>query len=129
MTGMLPFAKQSVMTLSGGELQRTSLAQVFALDSNLLVLDEPTNHLDLTCQKQVFELIGTWLKRPGRAVMSVAHDISLARAYGSKALLLHGGRQAAFGETRAVLSKNNLRLVYGMDVQGWMRELLAQWAE
>ena len=129
MTGMLPFAKQSVMTLSGGELQRTFLAQVFALDPNLLVLDEPTNHLDLTCQKQVLELIGTWLKRPGRAVMSVAHDISLARAYGSKALLLHGGRQAAFGEPRAVLSKNNLRLVYGMDVQGWMRELLAQWAE
>ncbi|MCC8140416.1 MAG: iron chelate uptake ABC transporter family permease subunit [Lachnospiraceae bacterium] len=43
--------------LSGGELQRTFLAQVFAQDLKLLLLDEPTNHLDLVYQKQVFALI------------------------------------------------------------------------
>ena len=52
-----------MLTLSGGELQRTFLAQVLAQDPKLLLLDEPTNHLDLIYQKQIFALIGQWLRR------------------------------------------------------------------
>jgi len=127
MTGMLPYKNQSVMTLSGGELQRTFLAQIFAQDPNLLILDEPTNHLDLKYQKQMFELVQAWLKVPGRAVISVVHDLSLAKAYGTHALLLHRGRPAAYGQSREVLTRENLQSVYAMDVHAWMQEMLAQW--
>ena len=72
-----------MLTLSGGELQRTFLAQVLAQDPKLLLLDEPTNHLDLIYQKQIFALIGSWLREPGRAVVSVVHDLSLARSFGT----------------------------------------------
>ncbi len=72
MTGMEPFRKQSVLTLSGGELQRTFLAQLLAQDPQLLILDEPTNHMDLVYQTQIFERIKNWIKDTGRAVMSVA---------------------------------------------------------
>lgn len=129
MTGMLPFIHQSVMTLSGGELQRTFLAQIFAQDPNLIILDEPTNHLDLKYQKQMFELIEAWLKKPGRAVVSVVHDISLARAYGTHAMLLSQGKLIAYGKNREVLSRENLQSVYAMDVQKWMLKMLAQWEE
>ncbi len=129
MTGMLPYKHQSVMTLSGGELQRTFLAQIFAQDPNLLLLDEPTNHLDLNYQKQMFELVQAWLKTPGRAVISVVHDLSLAKAYGTHALLLHKGRQAAYGQSAEVLTRENLQSVYAMDVQAWMQALLSQWGQ
>ena len=129
MTGMRALRGQSVLTLSGGELQRAFLAQVFAQDPNLLLLDEPTNHLDLNYQKQTFELVKAWLQTPGRAALSVVHDLSLARAYGSHALLLNAGRCVAQGEHRSVLSRENLQAVYSMDVQGWMQKLLAQWQE
>jgi len=129
MTGMSPQRRQSVLTLSGGELQRTFLAQVFAQDPNLILLDEPANHLDLKFQKQMFELIDIWVKQPGRAVISVVHDISLARAYGTHALLLHQGSLVAHGNNREVLSRENLQAVYAMDVHGWMREMLDQWKE
>ncbi len=129
MTGMLPFAGQTVTTLSGGELQRTFLAQIFAQDPQVILLDEPANHLDLAYQKQTFELIGEWLKTPGKAALSVVHDISMARAFGTHALLLHKGRPVAYGNNKEVLCRENLQAVYGMDVQGWMQEMLAQWAE
>ena len=129
LTGMTRQRGQSVLTLSGGELQRTFLAQALAQDPKLLVLDEPTNHLDLLYQKQVFELIGEWLKTPGRAVISVTHDLSLAKAYGTGVLLLDHGRKAALGKAEEVLTPQVLERVYRMDVYGWMRKMLSQWAE
>jgi len=129
LTGLEPFLDHSVLTLSGGELQRTFLAQLFAQEPKLLILDEPTNHLDLVYQKQVFALIGEWLKTPGRAVVSVVHDLSLARMYGTDALLLHEGRIVSHGASSETLSDENLRHVYSMDVFAWMREMYAQWQE
>ena len=127
LTGLTEIVDQNVLTLSGGELQRTFLAQLFAQNPRVLLLDEPTNHLDLVYQKQVFELIRVWLKTPGRAVVSVVHDLSLARAYGSHALLLDGGKTLAYGAIADVFSPENLDQAYHMDVSAWMRGLLAQW--
>ena len=129
LTGLEQFLNQSALTLSGGELQRTFLAQLFAQEPRLMIFDEPTNHLDLVYQKQVFALIGEWLKIPGRAVISVVHDLSLARAYGTEALLLHQGKVVSQGSARETLSPENLNRVYEMDVFEWMRTMLAQWRE
>ena len=126
-TGLLPLRSQSVLTLSGGELQRTFLAQVFAQEPRLLLLDEPTNHLDLIYQKQVFGLISDWLRQPGRAVISVVHDLSLARLYGTRAILLDKGRTVADGAVAEVLCPAHLDPVYGMDVAAWMKTMLSQW--
>jgi len=126
-TGLAPQRHQSVLTLSGGELQRTFLAQVFAQSPKLLLLDEPTNHLDLVYQKQVFALIEAWLKTPGRAVVSVVHDLSLAKAFGSEALLMNHGKAVARGNASEVLCPENLDPVYGIDVFDWMRKMLRQW--
>lgn len=127
LTGLTALRKSSVLTLSGGELQRTFLAQVFAQDPRVLILDEPANHLDLVYQKHIFSLIEAWLKEPGRAVLSVVHDLSLARRYGTHAVLMNGGKSIAQGEIGQVLTPENLRGVYDMDVYAWMREMLGQW--
>lgn len=127
--GVEDLLRQSVLTLSGGELQRVFLAQVFAQDPKLLLLDEPANHLDLQYQQQIFDLIAQWIQEPGRAVISVVHDLSLARRYGSHALLLSGGAVAAYGTMAEALDGDRLNEVYGMDVRAWMRGLLKGWEE
>ncbi len=127
LTGLQELAYKSVLQLSGGELQRVFLAQIFAQDPDLLILDEPTNHLDLVYQKQVFSLIETWRKKPGRAVISVVHDLSLALAYGTEALLMDKGESAAIGPVKDVLTAERLGSVYEMDVKEWMQGLLRQW--
>ena len=127
MTGMAALRGKSVLTLSGGELQRAFLAQVFAQNPRVLLLDEPANHLDLGYQKHIFSLIGQWLQQPGRAVLSVVHDLSLALRYGTHAVLMDGGRCVAQGTTREALTPENLARVYGMDVAGYMRELMEPW--
>ena len=126
-TGMQPYLKQSVLTLSGGELQRAFLAQLFAQDPRVLMLDEPTNHLDLIYQKQVFGLVQDWIKQTGGTVISVVHDLSLARAYGTHALLMQKGKIIAFGEIESVMTPENINGVYDMDVYAWMRSMYGQW--
>lgn len=128
-TGMEPFLKQSVLTLSGGELQRAFLAQLFVQDPKLLILDEPTNHLDLVYQKQVFRLVKQWMQEKGGAVLSVVHDLSLARMFGTHALLLDKGRCVAGGTVQEVFDPQVLNAVYGMDVAEWMQTLLGQWEQ
>ena len=127
MTGMEELADKSVLELSGGELQRVFLAQLFAQDPQILILDEPTNHLDLVYQKQVFSLISEWLTQPGRAVVSVVHDLSLAKAYGSHALLLQKGKALSCGPVPEVFSPEMLEKAFSIDVYEWMRSMLSQW--
>lgn len=126
-TGLTALRSQSVLTLSGGELQRTFLAQIFAQDPLLLLLDEPTNHLDLLYQKQVLGLIRDWIRTTGRSVVSVVHDLSLAKAYGTDALLINKGKLVTVGAIEEVLTRENLHAVYDMDVNDWMCSLLGQW--
>ena len=129
MTGLTDLRHASMLTLSGGETQRVFLAQVFAQNPRVMILDEPANHLDLKYQQHIFSLIREWLKEPGRAVLSVVHDLSLARRYGTHAILMDHGKSIARGEIREVMAPDTLQQVYGMDVYEWMREMLSQWQE
>src|SRR5699024_10209569 len=122
-----PMRTRPVTTLSGGELQRTFLAQVFAQDPQVLILDEPANHLDLVYQDQIFHLVGQWRKEGERTVLSVVHDLSMAKLFGTHGLLLDQGRQVAFGRAEEVFTSKNLDGVYGMDVKAHMTALLKQW--
>ena len=129
LTGLTELQDRSILTLSGGETQRVFLAQVLAQDPELLIRDEPANPLDLPFQQDLFALIGNWLRVPGRAVITVMHDLSLALRFGTHALLMSSGRCVSQGIVRKVLTPENLRQVYGMDVHAWMRALLEQWQD
>jgi ATPase subunit of ABC transporter with duplicated ATPase domains len=46
---------QKVVSLSGGEKTRLSIAMITGLDNNLLILDEPTTYLDVLSQRIILE--------------------------------------------------------------------------
>ena len=120
---------RKINTLSGGEVQRAFLAQLFAQDPAVLMLDEPANHLDVNSQQQIYSLIQRWLRCGRRAVVSVVHDLSAALLYGTSALLLEHGRTVASGSPREVLCERNLKQVYKTDVREYMRSMLEVWSE
>ncbi|MFH1880959.1 MAG: ABC transporter ATP-binding protein [Bacillota bacterium] len=128
-TGTEAIRSHPISQISGGELQRAFLAQLFAQNPKLLMLDEPASHLDLAYQKQILELIRDWLAEEGRAVISVVHDLSVARRYGTRVLLLDKGRALADAAPGAALSPALLKRVYGMDVAAWMQGLYGIWAD
>lgn len=128
LTGINHLKDRSVLTLSGGELQRIFLASVFAQDPKLLILDEPTNYLDLKYQIEIFDALREWVKGAGRSVIAVVHDLNIVYTYGTKVLLMNEGRVHAFGNVNEVMSRENLNEVYEVDVMLWMQNLLKHWS-
>ncbi|MGL4944312.1 MAG: ABC-F family ATP-binding cassette domain-containing protein [Thermoguttaceae bacterium] len=62
--------KQEVASLSGGELNRLSLAKLLLAEPDIMLLDEPSNHLDLVAT----EWLEDFLKNTSAAVLLVSHD-------------------------------------------------------
>ena len=110
-TGRL--ANERVDTLSGGDLQRLTLAQALAQEPQVLLLDEPTSHLDLNHRLQVLDLVRT-LADDGLAVLGVFHDLDLAARYSDRLAIVHEGGLAAVGPPEATLTSELVREVFSV---------------
>lgn len=81
-------------TLSGGELQRASLARALLHDPTLVLADEPTGNLDSRAAAQVIELLGALGPRHGATVLMVTHSREAAQS-AARVVELDDGRVVA----------------------------------
>lgn len=109
------FGGRSVLSLSGGEMQRVFLAQALVQDADLLLLDEPTAHLDVHYQFSFMEQVRTQVNA-GRTVLAVGHDLELAARYADRLLLIADGELRAQGPPNTVLTPERIASVFGMRV-------------
>ena len=98
--GAEPFMAESILgklgvpgdrlmdSLSGGERRRVALAQVLAVDSDVLILDEPTNHLDLP----TIEWLEDYLNQYRGALIVISHDRTFLENVSTSTWWLDRGR-------------------------------------
>ena len=77
--------------LSGGQLQRVSIARALVSDPTLLVCDEPTGDLDRENAEEILKLLQMLNRDRGKTIVMVTHD-SLAAEHASRTLHLDKGR-------------------------------------
>lgn len=92
--------------LSGGELQRVTIARALAVKPQLIVADEPTSALDVSLRAGVLNVLRRLQLDEGVAILLVTHDILVARAMSSRMIVMKQGRVVESGATESILGGN-----------------------
>lgn len=114
-TGLLNLKDRNVMTLSGGEAQRSWIAMALAQKPKILILDEPTTYLDISYQLEVLELVKELNRTLGITVVMVLHDLNQAARYSDKIYVLMDGKICKYGKPSKVIHSDLLRDVFRIE--------------
>ena len=113
-------AQKQLHEISGGERQRTLVAQGLAQESNVLLLDEPINGLDIVSRDIILEMIAEE-SALGRTIVITTHNLSDASR--ADQVLLLNNCPCCLGSPGEVLTEANLRIAFGDDSVGAGREI------
>ncbi|HTJ93500.1 MAG TPA: ABC transporter ATP-binding protein [Pararobbsia sp.] len=108
-------AQRDITTLSGGERQRVALAAALCQQAPLLLLDEPLAHLDPRHQIDCLRVLQQWVLDESERRMGVfsCHDLNLARAFATHAVLFDGAGAALCGPVLEVLTPEHASEAFG----------------
>jgi iron complex transport system ATP-binding protein len=114
-TGTWIYKDKPINILSGGEQQRVIAARAIAQNSEIILLDEPISHMDIQHQVQLLSIMKEMKKEV--TVVAVLHDLNLAALFSDFIVLMNNGRVVDIGKPKEVLTKENIKSVYNMEVE------------
>ena len=103
-SGLADFIDAPVKTYSSGMFVRLGFAVAAHLDADILLLDEVLAVGDLAFQARCMDRIGE-IRRSGRTILLVSHDLAAVERLCDNALLLTSGEVAGEGNPRDVIEK------------------------
>ena len=115
-TDIYDIKDERIGELSGGQLQRVYLAQLFAQDSKYVFLDEPTNHLDLKYRVK----LENELRESKKSTLAVYHDIRSAMDLADNIILVKHGKILLSGKKEAGIKSKELTETFDMDVVSYL---------
>ncbi len=114
-TDTLYLKDRKISEMSSGERQRVVIAKALAQEAEVILLDEPTSNLDINYGINIMRILRN-LANNGMLVLASMHNINLASLYSDRIILLKNGRIFADGKPEDVITEENIRAVYGIDV-------------
>ena len=85
-----PILAAPIDTLSGGELQRVSIAACLSRDADLFILDEPSAHLDVEQRVKITRMFKHHVDGKNAAILVIDHDIYLIDMISERILVFEG---------------------------------------
>ncbi|KAF1042762.1 MAG: Aliphatic sulfonates import ATP-binding protein SsuB [Xylophilus sp.] len=99
--GLLPFQDSYPKALSGGMRQRAALARTLLPDPDVLLLDEPFSALDYQTRLFLEAMLADTVRKQGKTVVLVTHDIDEAIALSNRIFVL-SARPGRLKSTHAI---------------------------
>jgi osmoprotectant transport system ATP-binding protein len=93
--------------LSGGQRQRVGLARALAADPGILLMDEPFGALDPLTRAEMQTMLRDLLRRVGKPVLLVTHDLDEALYLAQRIVFLEAGSIVADLPAAEVLTSAN----------------------
>ena len=90
--------------LSGGMLQRVSIAAALLMKPSLLIADEPTTALDVTMEAQILHLMRELRARTGVAILMISHQLGVIAEICDRVAVMYAGRIVEVGTVEAIFA-------------------------
>ncbi len=103
--GITPLFGAHPYDLSGGEQQKAALLKLLLMDPKILLLDEPTKGLD-PASKVTFAAILADLKKEGKTIVLVTHDVEFAAEYADRCAMFFDGQIVSVADRVDFFSEN-----------------------
>ncbi|MDD2378948.1 MULTISPECIES: ABC transporter ATP-binding protein [Aminobacterium] len=100
--GLDELALRYLDEMSGGELQKVTIARALVQEPRILLLDEPISSLDVKNQIEIMETMKHIIKGHGLSAVISLHDLTMALRYGDRFVFMKKG------EIRYVLAKDEI---------------------
>jgi len=88
--GLEPLMDQTLVELSGGELQRVAITACLSRDADLYLLDEPSAHLDVEQRMLAAKVMRRFAESTEKTVLVVDHDIYLIDLLSERLMVFEG---------------------------------------
>lgn len=109
--GLADYAERQISQLSGGQFQRVLIARCLVQEADYILLDEPFVGIDSVSEEIIMNTLRD-LKKAGKTVLIVHHDLSKVPHYFDQVLLVNR-EVIAFGPTKETFTEANLKEAYG----------------
>lgn len=93
--------------LSGGQLQRISIARALIIQPQLLICDEITSSLDQVIQRDIIELLKQCVYKYHISILFISHDLSLVHEFCHQILVLNDGKIIEKGTIQQLYKSEN----------------------
>ncbi len=94
--------EQYPFEMSGGQLQRASIAMSLACSPRLLIADEPTTALDVTMQAQILDLLKKLQKEFGTSILLITHNFGVVAEICDRVAVMYAGQIVESGDVRRI---------------------------
>ncbi len=105
----LPFKSEFLNSypsqLSGGQLQRISLARALLLKPKILICDESVNMLDASVKIEILELLRVLQEKMDLTIIFITHDLGIAKRFCNRLLVMNHGKIVDEGESSTIFNK------------------------
>jgi iron complex transport system ATP-binding protein len=114
--GLERFKNCNLQELSGGQRQKSFIAMILAQNTDIIFLDEPTTYLDINHQLEIIQTVKN-LKKLGKTIVIVLHDLNLAFSCSDKICLMDEGHVVFHDVPDAVISSGKINEIFKIHCQ------------
>jgi ABC-type cobalamin/Fe3+-siderophores transport system ATPase subunit len=111
--GIEKYRNKNIRELSGGQRQKVYIAMVLVQDTDVVFLDEPTTYLDINHQLEILEIVKN-LKKMGKTVVMVIHDLNSALTFSDMVCLMDKGGVVIYDKPQAIYESGKIEEIFNV---------------
>lgn len=92
--------------LSGGQMQRVSIARALSLNPKILIADEPTSSLDIPIRHQILELLKKIKEENNISILLISHDLDAVKMIADRIYIMFRGKIVETSATQRLLTEH-----------------------